>query len=137
MTRDRTLLRLTLVAVCWGALVADARAIEIAGAWVTDASHCNAIFVKGRTGVSFAKGGDVYGGGLIIDRDRLKTRMAKCRIKTRNEDGSAIHLVASCASDIMLSDVQLSLKVIDQNKLTRVFPGIAGVEMTYERCELQ
>ena len=48
-----------------------------------------------------------------------------------------MHLLAACATDVMLSNVQLSLRVVDRNKLIRIFPGVSDMEMGYERCELK
>ena len=45
-----------------------------------------------------------------------------------------VHMLAGCATDIMLSTVQFSVRVDDDNKITRIFPGIDGMELTYYRC---
>ena len=34
----------------------------------------------------------------------------------------------------MLSDVQFSVKIVNENRLTRIFPGLEGVEIAYDRC---
>ena len=47
-----------------------------------------------------------------------------------------INIIASCATDIMLSNVQFSLKVVEPNKISRVFPGIMGMEIDYYRCPI-
>ena len=44
--------------------------------------------------------------------------------------------LAACATDIMLSDVQFVLRVVDDDTITRVFPGIEGMEVKYHRCRL-
>jgi hypothetical protein len=66
----------------------------------------------------------------------MRGKLMKCTIKARHEDGQTIHLRAACASDLMLSDVQFSAKIIDENRITRYFPGMDGVEHTYYRCAL-
>jgi hypothetical protein len=30
--------------------------------------------------------------------------------------------------------VQFSVKVLDEDKISRIFPGIEGMELTYYRC---
>jgi hypothetical protein len=45
------------------------------------------------------------------------------RQKTGEEKG-VVHMIASCATDIMYSNVQLSVKVLGENKISRIFPGI-------------
>jgi hypothetical protein len=44
--------------------------------------------------------------------------------------------VAACATDIMLSDVQFSLRVINDDKVSRIFPGMEGIELSFDRCSL-
>ncbi len=47
--------------------------------------------------------------------------MAQCTVKSRRETQDALHILASCSSDIMLSNVQFSLRFLDDNSLTRFF----------------
>ena len=60
--------------------------------------------------------------------------MARCDIKTNKQDGSTVHLIAACATDIMLSSVQASFKVVNNDKIIRIFPGVGDMEIPYERC---
>jgi hypothetical protein len=86
--------------------------------------------------IDFAEFSSVHGGGFIIEADRLRGKFAKCKIKTRKEEGGSLNLIAACATDIMLSNVQFVLKVVDDDSVTRVFPGIEGMEVKYHRCRL-
>ena len=45
-----------------------------------------------------------------------------------------MNIVAGCSSDIMLSNVQFSLKVVEPNRILRIFPGIEGMAISYLRC---
>ena len=83
---------------------------------------------------SFTDMSDVYGGGFIIDGDQIIGKFARCRIKTRKDSGSYVNLIAACATDMMLSSVQFSLKELDANSLARLFPGMEDVEIRYQRC---
>jgi hypothetical protein len=105
-------------------------AVELTGAWAPDADNCSKVFVRrGRAGqIDFTTFPGIHGGGFIIDADQLRGKFAKCRIKTRKEDGQSLNLIAACATDIMLSNVQFVLKVVDDNTITRMFPGIEGME---------
>jgi hypothetical protein len=47
-----------------------------------------------------------------------------------------LQLIAACATDIMLSDVQFSLKIVSDNKVSRIFPGMEGIELSFDRCSL-
>ncbi len=128
---------LVLVPACCAALAVDARAADITGAWASDASNCNKIFVKRGNSVSLAEAADLYGSGFVVEGRKIRGRAATCDIKTMKEDGSTVHLLAACATDIMLSNVQFTLKVIDQDRLMRLFPGMPEIQMRYERCTFQ
>jgi len=47
-----------------------------------------------------------------------------------------VNIVAGCSSDIMLSSVQFSLKVVEPNRISRIFPGIEGMAISYHRCPM-
>ena len=116
----------------------QANAFELAGAWATSADQCTKVFTrKGRANkVSFTNFSGVYGGGFIAESDRLKGKFENCLIKSRKESGQTINLVVACASGIMLSNVQFFLKVIDDNTISREFPGMEGMEVKYYRCQI-
>ena len=63
-------------------------------------------------------------------------QICHCKIKSRKQDGQTLNIVAGCATDIMLSNVQFSLKVLEPNRILRIFPGMTDVEIGYERCPL-
>ena len=128
---------LVLVPGCCAALAMDARAADITGAWASDASNCNKIFVKRGNSVFLAEEADLYGSGFVVEGRKIRGRAATCDIKTMKEDGSTVHLLAACATDIMLSNVQFTLKAIDQDRLMRLFPGMPEIQMPYERCTFQ
>jgi hypothetical protein len=116
----------------------DVKAFEFTGAWATSAEQCSKVFArKGRaSNVNFTNFSGVYGGGFIAEADRLKGKFENCKIKSRKESGQTINLVVACASGIMLSNVQLFLRVIDDNTISREFPGIEGMDVKYHRCQI-
>src|SRR5260370_277121 len=77
-----------------------------------------------------------HGGGFIVEADRLRGKFANCKIKTRKEDGQTLNIIAGCTTDIMLSNVQFSLKLLDPNKISRTFPGMPDMEISYYRCPI-
>jgi homoserine dehydrogenase len=85
----------------------QARAVDLAGAWATNADECRRVFIrKGRANqIGFTAFYEQYGGGFIVEADRLRGKFASCRIKNRKEDGETINIIAGCATDIMLSNV--------------------------------
>ena len=113
-------------------------AFELAGAWATSAQQCSKVFAhKGRAKeVNFTNFSGVYGGGFIAESNRLRGKFENCSIKSKKESGQTINLVVACASGIMLSNVQFFLKVLDDNTISREFPGMEGMEATYHRCQL-
>jgi hypothetical protein len=116
----------------------ELKAFELAGAWATSAEQCGKVFArKGRANqVNFTNFSGVYGGGFIAEANRLRGKFENCLIKSRKESGQNINLVVACASGIMLSNVQFFLNVLDDNTISREFPGMEGMEVTYHRCQI-
>ena len=79
---------------------------------------------------------DQHGGGFIVEADRLRGKFARCKIKTKKEDGDTVNIIAGCATDIMLSNVQFSLRMLEPNKISRIFPGIEDMAINYHRCPI-
>jgi hypothetical protein len=115
-------------------LSGPASAFDLNGAWAGDADNCAKVFVRRGAQVTFTDMSDVYGGGFIIEGDQITGKFARCRIKAKNDAGTNVNLVAACASDIMLQNVQFSLREVDANTVIRMFPGIEGMEIKYARC---
>ncbi len=131
--RRISVLASTLV-VCALALAENASAFDLTGAWAGDADNCAKVFARKGGQIIFTDNSDVYGSGFIVDGDQIIGKFARCRIKARKVNGPNINLIAACASDIMLSSVQLSAKELDANTLLRLFPGMEGMEIKYYRC---
>jgi len=130
--RNAALLALVISAAL--AMPGSAVAFDLNGAWASDSDNCARVFVRKGAQVSFADMSDVYGGGFIIEGDQITGKFARCRIKAKKDDGKVINLVAACASDIMLQNVQFSLREVDANSVIRMFPGMEGMEIKYARC---
>lgn len=139
MTAFRNLVLAMAIAAGSGLLSPlEANAFELTGAWATSAEQCGKVFArKGRANqVNFTNFSGVYGGGFIAEANRLRGKFENCSIKSRKESGQTINLVVACASGIMLSNVQFFLKVLDDNTISREFPGMEGMEATYHRCQI-
>jgi hypothetical protein len=128
------------LAVCWLAallcFVSPAAAADLTGAWTTDAAYCGKVYVKNGSNISFAKDALLEGGGFIIEGKEIRAPSGSCRIKAIKDDGAVTHILASCASEIMLSDNHFSLKTIDANTILRLFPGMPDLETRYYRCPM-
>lgn len=135
-----TRLTIALAAACLlgglGPPASAASAQDVTGAWASDGAACDKLFTKSGTRVAFRKESELFGSGFVIDGNRIRGKAITCEIKSRKTDGDVIHMLASCASDIMLSSVQLSVKLPDANTLIRVFPGMSGMELVYKRCTM-
>jgi hypothetical protein len=118
-------------------LAENASAFDLTGAWAGDADNCAKVFTRKGGQITFTDNSDVYGSGFIVDGDQITGKSVRCRIKARKIDGPNINLIAACATDIMLSSVQLSAKEVDANTLLRLFPGMEGMEIKYYRCPSQ
>ena len=114
-----------------------AGAVDLNGAWATSADQCDKVFTRQGGKLVFTEMSDVYGGGFIVDGDQMVGKFARCKIKARKENGPNINLIAACATDIMLSSVQFSVKELDANSIVRLFPGIEDMEIRYHRCPSQ
>jgi len=114
-----------------------ALAIDLTGVWATDADKCDKVFEKKGSQISFQPDSDIYGGGFIMEGRRIRGRTATCNITKSKEDGATIHMIASCATDIMYSNMQFSVKVINDNTIARIFPGLDGMDLNYYRCQLK
>jgi hypothetical protein len=115
-----------------------AHGFDLTGAWASSAENCNKVFArKGRSNqVTFSNFSGLYGAGFIAEPDRLRGKFDKCTIKSRKDDGENVNILVGCASGIMVSNVQFFLKIVDDNRITRLFPGIDGMEITYHRCTI-
>jgi hypothetical protein len=116
----------------------QATAFELTGAWATNADKCTKVFIrKGRTNqVGFTAFPGVFGGGFIAEAGRLRSKAEICKIKSKKENDQNVNLIVTCASGIMSSDTQFFLKVINADTISREFPGMEGMEVTYHRCQI-
>lgn len=114
-----------------------AHAVELNGAWATSADQCEKVFTREGGKLGFAEMSEVYGGGFIVDGKNLIGRVARCTITARKDTGPNVSLIASCATDIMLSSVQFSLRELEPGSIVRLFPGMEEMEIRYHRCSLK
>ncbi|MDA9432289.1 hypothetical protein XH88_11015 [Bradyrhizobium sp. CCBAU 51627] len=114
-----------------------AGAVDLNGAWATSADQCEKVFTREGGKLGFAEMSEVYGGGFIVDGDQLIGKFARCKVKARKDNGTSVNLIAACATDIMLSSVQFSVKALDADSIARLFPGMEDMEIRYHRCPSQ
>jgi len=137
MIEARRLLAIAVMLFGWGMLLpVPVHAIELTGAWATQADLCNLVFTKKGNQVVFAELSDLYGSGFIIEGDRIRGKAAQCTITSRKQEGDSLELAAACATSIMNQDLHFSLKVIDANNISRLFQEVPGMTLKYTRCAL-
>jgi hypothetical protein len=117
-------------------LPAHAWANDLTGAWASSSDQCNKVFKKNKTRITFSQDSDIYGAGFVADGNQLRGRTARCTIKSRKQVGDTLNLLTACATDIMLQNVEFTVKFLDDNRISRLFPGMEGMEITYYRCAL-
>lgn len=118
--------------------ISTANAFDLNGAWATSAEQCTKVFArKGRANqVDFTNFSGVHGGGFIAEANYLRGKFEKCAIKSSKKSEQVINLVVACASGVMVSNVQFFLKVLDDDTISREFPGMDGMDVKYHRCQI-
>jgi hypothetical protein len=114
--------------------LAPAHAIELNGVWASDPALCDKVFTKNGKKVTFAPLSDLYGSGFIIEGNRLRGKVARCTIKSRKEDGDTVLLAATCSTTIAAQDLEFTLKTVDANTISRVYPGTTAMQVNFHRC---
>jgi hypothetical protein len=128
---------LVFTVLCLGVVQpTEAQALELTGAWASQADLCKLVFTKKGNQIVFAELSDIYGSGFIIDGSRIRGKTTQCTIKSKKQEGDSLELNAACASRIMTSSVRFNLKVVDDNTLNRLIPEIPGMEIKYARCSI-
>jgi hypothetical protein len=113
-----------------------AYSFELNGAWASDPSICGKIFVKQDTKLVMTPDADTYGSGFVVDGNQVRGKIATCNIKSRKEEPGVVHLITSCSTDVALQAMQFSIKIDDDNRITRIFPGVPEMSVSYSRCPM-
>jgi hypothetical protein len=124
------------VLFCHLLLGAPAESGDFTGAWTTDSSVCQKVFVKSGGRIAFAKDSELVGGGLLVQGNEIQGTGASCRIKTTKEDGAVTHMILACATTIMFSDEKFSIRRVNADEIFRLFPNMPGMETKYYRCPI-
>ena len=135
MLRLHRFLSCALLAIAVTLMAVPAGAYDLNGAWTTASSLCGKVFIKKGNQVALTSLSDLYGGGFIIEGDRVRGKIVDCRIDSRKEDGATIHLNVSCTTDVATEQIQFDVKVVNDNTVSKTFPG-TDIAMDYHRCTL-
>lgn len=113
---------------------ATASAAGVEGLWASEASICSKIFERKGGHASFTKDSDSYGSGMIIEGGRIVGKMGTCVIVGTRREGNLHRLQSRCTTDISQEDLQVSLRLVNADKIVRIFPDIPEMETEYVRC---
>ena len=113
----------------------SAFAFDLSGPWAVDASSCQSVFGTTKNGALFIKSdSDSYGGGFIVQGKKIVGKIAKCSILRETQEKDVVRVVAACSTDVALANVQFAFRIHDNNKITRLYPGMEDLNVDYERC---
>ena len=136
MTFPRLPLATFAVIIGWVSSGLASYAADLTGAWASDTNACEKIFVKSDGKIAIANDADIYGSGFVIEQNRIRGKLATCNIIARKQDGAVTNLVAKCATDIAFENIEFSLRLDNENKITRLYTGIPELSVSYFRCPL-
>jgi hypothetical protein len=114
----------------------SAEAADISGAWASDASVCSKVFVKDKGKISLRPDSELYGGGLIIEGNRATGGFQKCHIKSMKGDSTTVRLIAACSTGVMVSDIDVTVKIVGDDQITLSRAEPFNTTDTYVRCRL-
>jgi len=126
--------RLRLLAALFSLVAPAAHAADLDGIWASDKRVCEKVFVREGQSINFTPTADLHGSGFIIQGAQIRGKTTRCTIKRSKTDGAVVHLLASCANDVMMSDTQFSLEIVDKDHISRIYPGIPEMRTEYFRC---
>lgn len=109
-------------------------AADIDGSWSTDRGACGQLFVKKGSQTHLARDADIHGSGFVIDGATIRGKIATCKVTSRRQVGSIVHVRAACATDVAISSSAFDLKVVDDDQIVRRVPGIPEMDTPYYRC---
>ena len=109
-------------------------AFDLNGAWATNPDQCDKVFERKADGIVLRESSDLYGSGFVIDGKKVVGKTARCTINSKSQDESTITFLASCATEIMLDNIQFSIKIVNDDTISRIFPGIPGMAVNFSRC---
>jgi uncharacterized protein YijF (DUF1287 family) len=115
---------------------ASTQAADLTGAWAIDASACGDMFTKQNNKLAFKQDADLHAGGFIVQGKQITGTFHKCTVKSLHDDGSNMHVIASCSDGVAVSDVAFDLKISGENKITLSSKEPVPVEMPYVRCSM-
>jgi hypothetical protein len=110
-------------------------AFDLNGAWSIDLSACGKVFKKRGNQLVVTSVSDLYGGGFIIEGNRVRGKFVNCNIESKKQDGTVIHLNVACTDEVATEQLQFDLNVVNNNTVSKTFPETT-ISVDYYRCIL-
>ena len=111
-------------------------AVDLNGAWAQDSSVCSKVFMKGDNKISLTPNAELYGSGILIEGKQATGSFQKCRVKSTRSDGNILRVLAACSTGVMVSDTEVTVKVVDENNITLTLDGPDPIEHSLIRCSM-
>ncbi len=108
---------------------------ELDGAWANERAMCDKMFANENGRARLVKNADFYGSGFVIERETIYGKGATCKIRSITKNRNNIHILATCATDVMVSNTQFDAALGTDGRLTRSFAGMPEMTLDYYRCE--
>src|SRR5215510_5003621 len=89
---------------------ASTQAADLNGAWTVDASACGDVFTKKNDKLAFKQDADLHAGGIIIPGKQITGSFQKCTVKSSQDEGPNVRVIASCSDGVAISDVAFDVK---------------------------
>jgi hypothetical protein len=114
----------------------SAYAFDLTGTWTTDELNCGKVFIRQKNNkISLTRNADAFGGGFIVEGNQIRGPSKTCKITNRKEERGVLHLIASCSTDVaVLGTQELSARIDNDNRITRIFPSFPEMATSYFRC---
>jgi hypothetical protein len=111
-----------------------AEARDLRGAWVTDKSTCKKVCSQVKGPNLEARRCRFLRQWVHLREQQAEWKKCELRHKIPEAGRDVLYLVTLRANDVTFGRVQFSLKIQDDNEITRFFPGVSELETKYYRC---
>ena len=112
----------------------DVNGTNLNGTWANNVQVCPQLFEKKNNRISMTENADFYGSGFIIEGNEVRGKLDRCRVTSQKQVGDKTYFQAQCVTDIAAGPGQLAMRLDSNDKLTRFFPNMPGMDMSYFRC---
>jgi hypothetical protein len=92
---------------------------DLEGAWVADEAACAATYRFSRGGFDFRANADLFASAFIVDKQRIRTPLASCLIRSAKSDGNWLNVQLACENGVSHQPVQARFSVVQSGLVVR------------------